>query len=139
MSEHISTSVTDGVGRLTLQRPQALNALSYEMIRSIAAVFEAWRHDSEVATVVLDGAGERGFCAGGDVRELYGYTTGGHEAEALRFFRDDGVPPPVSRVAWWKAEIGAPALDLVSRLAGRGGALPSVGTRNRSDTCAFSS
>ena len=45
---------------------------------------------------------------------------------ALRFFRDDGVPPPVSRVAWWKAEIGAPALDLVSRLAGRGGALPSM-------------
>lgn len=89
MSEHISTSVSDGVGRLTLQRPQALNALSYEMIRSIAAVFEAWRHDSEVATVVLDGAGERGFCAGGDVRELYGYTTGGHEAEAIRFFRDE--------------------------------------------------
>lgn len=89
MSEHISTSVSDGVGRLTLERPQALNALSYEMIRSIAAVFEAWRHDSEVATVVLDGAGERGFCAGGDVRELYEYTTGGHEAEAIRFFRDE--------------------------------------------------
>lgn len=89
MSEHISTSVADGVGRLTLQRPQALNALSYEMIRSITAVFEAWRHDPEVAMVVLDGAGERGFCAGGDVRELYGYTTGGHAAEALRFFRDE--------------------------------------------------
>jgi enoyl-CoA hydratase len=89
VSEHISTSVADGVGRLTLQRPQALNALSYEMIRSIAAVFESWRHDPEVSMVVLDGAGERGFCAGGDVRELYGYTTGGHAAEALRFFRDE--------------------------------------------------
>ncbi|MGR2752498.1 enoyl-CoA hydratase/isomerase family protein [Agromyces arachidis] len=89
MSEHISTDVADGVGRLTLQRPQALNALSYEMIRAITAVFEAWRHDPEVSTVVLDGAGERGFCAGGDVRELYGYTTGGHAAEALRFFRDE--------------------------------------------------
>jgi enoyl-CoA hydratase len=89
VSEHISESVADGVGRLTLQRPQALNALSYEMIRSIAAVFDAWRHDPEVSMVVLDGAGERGFCAGGDVRELYGYTTGGHAAEALRFFRDE--------------------------------------------------
>ncbi|MEY2742267.1 MAG: hypothetical protein RIS21_635 [Planctomycetota bacterium] len=45
---------------------------------------------------------------------------------ALRFSRDGGGAPPVSRVAWWKAEIGAPALDLVSRLAGRGGALPSM-------------
>ncbi|MCK8608128.1 enoyl-CoA hydratase/isomerase family protein [Agromyces sp. C10] len=89
MTEHISATVADGVGRLTLQRPQALNALSYEMIRSISAVFDAWRYDPEVAMVVLDGAGERGFCAGGDVRELYGYTTGGHAAEALRFFRDE--------------------------------------------------
>lgn len=89
MTEHISATVADGVGRLTLQRPQALNALSYEMIRSISAVFDAWRYDPEVAMVVLDGAGERGFCAGGDVRELYGYTTGGHAAETLRFFRDE--------------------------------------------------
>ncbi|MGR0318394.1 enoyl-CoA hydratase/isomerase family protein [Agromyces sp. ZXT2-3] len=89
MSEHISTSVADGVGRLTLERPQALNALSYEMIRALAAVFDAWRHDPEVSMVVLDGAGERGFCAGGDIRELYAYATGGHVAEALRFFRDE--------------------------------------------------
>ncbi|RXZ45962.1 enoyl-CoA hydratase/isomerase family protein, partial [Agromyces binzhouensis] len=89
MSEHISASVADGVGHLTLERPQALNALSYEMIRALAAVFDAWRHDPEVSMVVLDGAGERGFCAGGDVRELYMYATGGHVAEALRFFRDE--------------------------------------------------
>ncbi|MRX43962.1 enoyl-CoA hydratase/isomerase family protein [Agromyces kandeliae] len=89
MSEHISASVADGVGHLTLERPQALNALSYEMIRALTAVFDAWRHDPEVSMVVLDGAGERGFCAGGDVRELYMYATGGHVAEALRFFRDE--------------------------------------------------
>ncbi|GAA1058729.1 enoyl-CoA hydratase/isomerase family protein [Agromyces bracchium] len=89
MSEHISASVADGVGHLTLERPQALNALSYEMIRALTAVFDAWRHDPEVSMVVLDGAGERGFCAGGDIRELYMYATGGHVAEALRFFRDE--------------------------------------------------
>jgi len=89
VSEHISASVSDGVGHLTLERPQALNALSYEMIRALTAVFDAWRHDPEVSMVVLDGAGERGFCAGGDVRELYMYATGGHVAEALRFFRDE--------------------------------------------------
>jgi enoyl-CoA hydratase len=89
VSDHISASVADGVGRITLERPQALNALSYEMIRALTAVFDAWRHDPEVSMVVLDGAGERGFCAGGDVRELYEYTTAGHVAEALRFFRDE--------------------------------------------------
>lgn len=45
---------------------------------------------------------------------------------ALRAFRDEGAAPPVSRVVWWKAEIGAPALDLVSKLAGRGPGVPPM-------------
>ncbi|MEF3402839.1 enoyl-CoA hydratase/isomerase family protein [Agromyces sp. CCNWLW203] len=87
MSDHISASVADGVGHVTLDRPQALNALSYEMIRELAAIFELWRSDTEVGVVVLDGAGERGFCAGGDVRELYTYATNDDHAEAREFFR----------------------------------------------------
>ncbi|WP_051138789.1 enoyl-CoA hydratase/isomerase family protein [Agromyces italicus] len=87
MSDHISASVADGVGHVTLDRPQALNALSYDMIRALAEVFEAWRHDSEVALVVLDGAGERGFCAGGDIRELHRYAVNDDHAEAREFFR----------------------------------------------------
>lgn len=87
MSDQISASVADGLGHVTLDRPQALNALSYEMIRELTAVFEAWRNDSEVGLVVLDGAGERGFSAGGDIRELYGYATNGNAAEAREFFR----------------------------------------------------
>ncbi|WP_026481975.1 enoyl-CoA hydratase/isomerase family protein [Agromyces subbeticus] len=87
MSDHISATVADGVGHVTLDRPQALNALSYEMIRALTAVFEVWRDDTEVGVVVLDGAGERGFCAGGDVRELYEYASNDDHAEARRFFR----------------------------------------------------
>ncbi|MGW9630048.1 enoyl-CoA hydratase/isomerase family protein [Agromyces sp. NPDC055520] len=87
MSDHISASVADGVGHVTLDRPQALNALSYEMIRELAVIFEAWRDDTEVGVVVLDGAGERGFCAGGDIRELYGYAANDDHAEARAFFR----------------------------------------------------
>ena len=75
MSDQISASVADGLGHVTLDRPQALNALSYEMIRELTDVFELWRDDSEVGVVVLDGAGERGFSAGGDIRELYEYAT----------------------------------------------------------------
>lgn len=89
VSDHISATVADGVGHVTLDRPQALNALSYEMIQSLTAVFDAWRDDSEVGVIVLDGAGDRGFCAGGDIRELYGYATNDGHAEARRFFRDE--------------------------------------------------
>ncbi|SFR68316.1 enoyl-CoA hydratase [Agromyces sp. CF514] len=89
MSDHISATVADGVGHVTLNRPKALNALSYDMIVALAEVFDAWRDDSEVAVVVLDGAGDRGFCAGGDIRELHGFATSGRAAEAQTFFRTE--------------------------------------------------
>lgn len=89
VSAHISATVADGVGHVTLDRPQAINALSYEMVRELTAVFDAWRSDSEVGVVVLDGAGDRGFCAGGDIRELYGYATNGGHGEARDFFRTE--------------------------------------------------
>jgi enoyl-CoA hydratase len=87
VSDQISASVADGLGHVTLDRPQALNALSYEMIRELTVVFEAWRDDPEIGLVVLDGAGERGFSAGGDIRELYGYAADGNAGEAREFFR----------------------------------------------------
>ena len=89
MSEQISATVADGVGHVTLDRPQALNALSYEMIRELTSVLEVWRDDPEVGLVMLDGAGERGFSAGGDIRELYGYAVDGNAAEAREFFRSE--------------------------------------------------
>ncbi|WP_173922636.1 enoyl-CoA hydratase/isomerase family protein [Agromyces sp. Marseille-P2726] len=89
MSDEISATVADGVGHVTLDRPQALNALSFEMIRELTAVFELWRDDPEVGLVVLDGAGDRGFSAGGDIRELYGYVFDGNVTEAREFFRSE--------------------------------------------------
>lgn len=58
-------------GRITLNRPKALNALTYDMILRIAAALEAWVADPDVALVLIDGTGERAMCAGGDVRALY--------------------------------------------------------------------
>ncbi len=89
VSDQISVTVADGVGHVTLDRPQALNALSYSMIRELTEVFTVWRHDSEVSLIVLDGAGERGFSAGGDIRELYEYATNGDAGEAREFFRSE--------------------------------------------------
>jgi enoyl-CoA hydratase len=58
------------VGRLTLNRPQALHALTTNMCREMIAALSAWRTDPAVALVMIDQTGERGFCAGGDIRTL---------------------------------------------------------------------
>jgi len=57
-------------GRLTLNRPKALHALNQEMCERIIAALLAWRHDPSILAVMIDHAGERGFCAGGDIRQI---------------------------------------------------------------------
>ena len=58
------------VGRITLNRPQALHALTEPMCRAITDALLAWRDDPAVDLVLIDHAGERGFCAGGDIRMM---------------------------------------------------------------------
>lgn len=72
MSEEPEVIVrTEGrVGRLTLNRPQALHALTTGMCRQMIAALTAWRSDPGVEIVMIDHSGERGFCAGGDIRTL---------------------------------------------------------------------
>mgnify|MGYP002527029448 CR=1 FL=1 len=56
-------------GRITLTRPQALNALSWDMCLRIEAALDRWRTDPQVALVLIEGEGPRAFCAGGDIAE----------------------------------------------------------------------
>jgi enoyl-CoA hydratase len=63
--------VRNGIGVMTLNRPKALNALSLGMIREMERVMPAWERDPAVKAVVVRGAGDRAFCAGGDVAGLY--------------------------------------------------------------------
>jgi len=71
-SGHIAATVQGAAGVLTLNRPQALNALSLGMIRDITQVLKGWSADERVQVVVLRGQGREGkapaFCAGGDIR-----------------------------------------------------------------------
>src|SRR3546814_9546643 len=62
--------VRGGVGFITLNRPKALNALTLPMIRAIGPQLAAWQDDAGIHAVVIRGAGERAFCAGGDVRAV---------------------------------------------------------------------
>jgi enoyl-CoA hydratase len=80
--------IEGAAGRITLNRPQALNALTYEQVLAIAAALAAWREDPAVDLVLLDGAGERALCAGGDVRAMYDSAADG-PAFARRFWRDE--------------------------------------------------
>ncbi|HXX03763.1 MAG TPA: enoyl-CoA hydratase/isomerase family protein [Xanthobacteraceae bacterium] len=57
--------------RITLNRPKALNALTLDMAVRMTALLHKWAADPAVGAVLLDGAGERGLCAGGDIRALY--------------------------------------------------------------------
>ena len=63
--------VRSGAATVTLNRPAALNALSFGMLQGLAAWLDQWEHDERVGLVVFRGAGEKAFCAGGDVRSLY--------------------------------------------------------------------
>ncbi len=57
--------------RITLNRPQALNAITLDMALTMTTLLRSWSSDPAVDAVLLDGAGERAFCAGGDLRGLY--------------------------------------------------------------------
>lgn len=71
MSEpDVITRIEGRVGRITLNRPQALHALTTDMCRRMTEALLAWREDPAVALVLIDHSGERGFCAGGDIRML---------------------------------------------------------------------
>ena len=80
--------VEGSAGRITLNRPRALNALTADMCLAISDALLAWRSDGRIGSVLIDGSGERAFCAGGDIRVVAesGRTDG---AEARRFFHTE--------------------------------------------------
>jgi enoyl-CoA hydratase len=75
-------------GRITMNRPKALNALTHAMVGRIWDALVAWQDDAGIELVVLDGAGDRALCAGGDVRSLYESRTQG-SGFARTFWRDE--------------------------------------------------
>lgn len=90
-------------GRITLNRPASLNALSEPMCVALDAALIAWADDAAVDIVVIDAAGDRAFCAGGDIAELYAAGTVGRFSHGQDFWRKEyrmnlriaGYPKPV--------------------------------------------
>ena len=71
MQNDVLAEVRNHIGHLTLNRPAGLNAITLEMVRLLQQQLDAWASDADVHAVVLRGAGEKAFCAGGDIRSLY--------------------------------------------------------------------
>ncbi|HTN34808.1 MAG TPA: enoyl-CoA hydratase/isomerase family protein [Marinobacter sp.] len=60
------------IGQLTLNSPARLNALSEQMIADLQNTLDRWAEDSRICLIILQGAGDRAFCAGGDIKGFYG-------------------------------------------------------------------
>ena len=92
MTDEVLFQVDNGVGVITLNRPERLNALTYNMIKSISNHLIDWEQDNDIKSVIIEGAGEKAFCAGGDVVSLRNQVLleGGPPTELSRnFFYDE--------------------------------------------------
>jgi enoyl-CoA hydratase/carnithine racemase len=78
-----------GIGRVSLDQPKSLNALTLPMARDIYDKLRQWRQDASICAVWLESTSERAFCAGGDLRTIYNEiraTGGGNSAYVAEFF-----------------------------------------------------
>lgn len=85
----IETEIKNGVGTITLNRPEVLNAMTWEMNKVVSETLAAWQEDSHVHMVVFEGAGDKAFCAGGDVRSLYHAHQDNDENLLREFYRTE--------------------------------------------------
>ena len=90
MTETSVVASRDGrIGHILLNRAKALNALDLTMIRAMQAALDLWRDDPSVHSVVIEGAGGRAFCAGGDIRAVRSHALAGETDAVETFFREE--------------------------------------------------
>ena len=77
MSDYIQSRIVNSIGCITLDRPQALNALSLEMVRTLTTILRTWQHDNAITAVLIDSSSAKAFCAGGDIRFFHQVGTSG--------------------------------------------------------------
>lgn len=81
---------TEGqAGRITLTRPKALNALTWDMCLATEQALDAWATDDTVKLIIMDATGDRAFCAGGDIAEMYRTGKAGDLDYGRSFWRDE--------------------------------------------------
>jgi 2-(1,2-epoxy-1,2-dihydrophenyl)acetyl-CoA isomerase len=88
LPQHILSDVSEGIGTITLNRPEKLNAYTTEMGDEVTETIRAWRDDAAVRAVILTGAG-RGFCAGVDLEHLKAHQAGENASRGPRLGEED--------------------------------------------------
>ncbi len=86
--EEVQVSQTGSLGRIVLNRPRALNALTRRMVNLMAVALDRWARDDSIEKVLLTGAGDRGLCAGGDIVGMYHDALAGGDGSRT-FWRDE--------------------------------------------------
>ncbi|MBI3445819.1 MAG: enoyl-CoA hydratase/isomerase family protein [Magnetospirillum sp.] len=89
MTSEIHFDRTGKLGRITLDRPKALNALTLGQVHKMHPQLDAWAADADIACVTIEGAGEKAFCAGGDIKQLYEACKAGEMEFVAAFYRDE--------------------------------------------------
>lgn len=80
ITSHIRAHVNGNLGILVLDRPAKINALNYSMLWELREQFAVWKDDPSISMVLLRGNGDRGFCAGGDIKDFHSaVTTDAHQ------------------------------------------------------------
>jgi len=88
MTDDVLYARNGHLGRILLNRPKVINVLNGPMVTSVLAQLEEWAHDDAVMAVSIHGAGERGLCAGADVRALRSVILSG-SADPVHFWADE--------------------------------------------------
>ncbi|WP_020008102.1 enoyl-CoA hydratase/isomerase family protein [Salinicoccus albus] len=118
-------NVHNGIGWITLNRPQVLNSLDVDMVTRIKERLDTWKSRSDVVMVCVVGAGEKGLCAGGDIRKLYDYRSSNIVGHAAHFFTAEYM---MDAMFW---HFPKPVLVYMDGVVMGGGAGISVGASHR--------
>jgi len=113
--EFIIDQPLDGVGFITLNRPDKLNALSFDLMRELDDALTAYEHDDDIKAVVITGAGERAFSAGADIHEMADLSADELAARSARR----------GEIGWHIASYAKPLIGAINGLAYGGAALLS--------------
>src|ERR1700681_156496 len=105
--DYILSERLDGVGLITLTRPDKLNALSYDLMREVDDALTGFEADDAIKAVIITGAGERAFSAGADIHEMAGLSS---EELAVR-------GETRGRIRWHMANYSKPLIAPINGLA----------------------
>ena len=114
--ESFELHIVDRIAEIVLDRPEAFNALTFEVYRELTQCFADLDKESDVRVVILTGRG-KAFCSGGDVREIIGPLLEQKEEELLRFTR------MTCELVWSMRTISKPIIACLNGVAAGAGAV----------------